>query len=367
MTPVFRNIQALEQEVARQSIRLSSDIITVSFGVLMNLYKNKELIIQPEYQRLYRWTNSQKTALIESILLSIPIPPIFVAEDEEGIWELMDGLPILATVFSFFGELNIDVSKLDTPLDAENNDLSDEDLIFNTNKWELEAGGLLKGLKGFNIDTLPQKYKLLLKRGVCRVEILRSENNTNIKYELFKRLNSLGMSLNPQEVRTIFYRNADSAVMSLVSELSQHPIFKKLTNLSAQQKRARYDQELILRFVAFLNKIEPMDDNTEHYLNHFVEKSIHQIDFPSMYYKKSFNDTLQLLDSLNDGTLFKNQNNAFESMMVGLAQNIEKYKNNSDLLRQKIQCFKNDVLFKQSVGVKNRLQRANQIFSDLNL
>ena len=95
----------LDTQISEERKRLSTDKMDISFGELINLYKNDELIIRPEYQRLFRWSNLQKTLLIESILLGIPIPPIFVYEDENGVWELVDGLQRVATVISFFGEL----------------------------------------------------------------------------------------------------------------------------------------------------------------------------------------------------------------------------------------------------------------------
>ncbi|MBF0241002.1 MAG: DUF262 domain-containing protein [Desulfamplus sp.] len=156
---------ALEKEISEERGKLSTDRMDISFGELINLYKNGELIIRPEYQRLFRWTSKQKTALIESILLSIPIPPIFVAEDKEGIWELVDGLQRVATFISFFGEFDSTTE----------------------NRWKLEAGGLIKNLNGFDIDTLPSKYKISLKRAVCRVEIIRVSSNIRIKDELFAR------------------------------------------------------------------------------------------------------------------------------------------------------------------------------------
>ena len=168
MTHILKNIIQLEQEVAHQKMQLSIDSINMSFGELINLYKNKELIIRPEHQCFFRWTAKQKTALIESMLLSITLPPIFVSEDENGVWELIDGLPIVTTFLSFFGEFGSDSPSIG-------------------HKWALEAGGLLKYLKGFTIDTLPQKYKIILKRTTCRVEILRSESDSNMKHELFNR------------------------------------------------------------------------------------------------------------------------------------------------------------------------------------
>jgi uncharacterized protein with ParB-like and HNH nuclease domain len=179
----------------------------------INLYKNGELIIRPEYQRLFRWKPQQKTALIESILLSIPIPPIFVAEDKEGIWELVDGLQRVATFISFFGELNTDVSRL--PYQTDNEEDVEEDgegEVSIGNKWSLEAGGLIQSLEGFNIDTLPNKYKINLKRAVCRVEILGGKSNISMKYELFKRLNSGGSKATPQEIRNAIYRAINPAI-----------------------------------------------------------------------------------------------------------------------------------------------------------
>lgn len=83
-----KQLAILDTEISHERDRLSSDRMDISFGELINLYKGQELVIRPEYQRLFRWNQKQKTALIESILLGIPIPPIFVAEDKNGIWEL---------------------------------------------------------------------------------------------------------------------------------------------------------------------------------------------------------------------------------------------------------------------------------------
>ena len=113
-------VTLLEDAVSKERKRLSSDRLDISFGELINLYKNNELIIRPEYQRLFRWSESQKTALIESILLSIPIPPIFVAEDKNGVWELVDGLQRVSTFISFFGELKEDEWKFE----CQNNETS---------------------------------------------------------------------------------------------------------------------------------------------------------------------------------------------------------------------------------------------------
>jgi uncharacterized protein with ParB-like and HNH nuclease domain len=366
---------ALQDEITNERSRLSSDRMDISFSELMNLYQSKELIIRPEYQRLYRWTSKQKTALIESILLGIPIPPIFVSEDENGIWELVDGLQRVATFVSFFGYLTDNVTNLSAQYDEEE---GEEENIKLENEWTLEEGSLLKKLEGFNINTLPSKLKVNLKRAVLRVEILRGESGIEMKYELFKRLNSGGSSLKPQEIRNAIYRGTNPQLNNLIAELSQDTTFRKLTGLSKQRKRELYDQELVLKFIAFLNNAENINDNTERYLDAFMENTVRDEAFDYNYYKNTFKDVLGVIDTLENPNVFRTSKglfvpSEFEGITIGIAQNMDYYKNNTELLANKIDELKADITFKQSSGsasnsknrIKNRLKRANEIFSTL--
>ena len=80
---------------------IRTESVDFSFGELLNLHKDGEIVIRPEYQRLFRWTYEQRSRLIESILLKLPIPPIFLIEDENGILELIDGLQRTSSVLQF--------------------------------------------------------------------------------------------------------------------------------------------------------------------------------------------------------------------------------------------------------------------------
>lgn len=71
---------------------MRTDAYQMSIGEIVNMYSEKEITIDPEFQRLFRWDIGQKSKLIESLLLGIPLPSIFVFENEEGGWELIDGL-----------------------------------------------------------------------------------------------------------------------------------------------------------------------------------------------------------------------------------------------------------------------------------
>ncbi len=374
----------LEEEVDIERKRLSADRMDVSFGEILNMYKSDELIIRPEYQRLYRWNAAQKTALIESLLLSIPIPPIFVAEDDDGVWEIVDGLQRVSTFISFFGDLKDNFSVITTD---KSNDNDDDFELFesdteeasqseNGNKWVLESGTIIENLEGFSIDTLPNSFKINLKRSVCRVEILRGQSKTEMKYELFKRLNSGGSKLTPQEIRNAIYRGVDVRLNELLLRLSQNTLFQETTPLSKRKKEELYDQELVLRFLAFFNKADSINENTEMYLNKFMENTVRDKDYDYEKMENLFNRTLMLINNTSNSTsVFRNHLNRFvpaffEGIMLGIAQNIDQFEENPDLVVEKINELKEDEDFKAYSGsasnsksrIKKRLTRANEIF-----
>ena len=93
----------LKEEIEARASKIYRDSYQMSIGELINLYKDGEMDIHPEFQRVFRWSESQKTKLIESILLNIPIPSIFVSQGEDGVWDVIDGVQRLSTIFQFVG------------------------------------------------------------------------------------------------------------------------------------------------------------------------------------------------------------------------------------------------------------------------
>ena len=94
-------ITAVDEQVKK--VRTSS--LDVSFNELLDMHKTAELRIDPEYQRLFRWSEGKQSRFIESIILEMPIPPIFVIEKEDGRYELIDGLQRISSYLHFRGEL----------------------------------------------------------------------------------------------------------------------------------------------------------------------------------------------------------------------------------------------------------------------
>ena len=96
---------SLQKEIDLMAKSIKTDNYPMSIGELANLYLDGDLQINPIYQRMFRWDITQQSALIESILLNIPIPPVYVYQNEKGKWNLIDGQQRLSTIFKFMGIL----------------------------------------------------------------------------------------------------------------------------------------------------------------------------------------------------------------------------------------------------------------------
>ena len=112
----------LKEEITSKSSQIFRDSYQMSIGELINLYRDEELEIHPEFQRVFRWNEYQKTKLIESIMLNIPIPSIFVSQNELGIWDVIDGVQRLSTIFEFVGVYKDDSGEIQEGFTLERTD-----------------------------------------------------------------------------------------------------------------------------------------------------------------------------------------------------------------------------------------------------
>lgn len=349
-------IPHLEKEIERQRNSFSTDRLDMSFGEIMNMYERDEIIINPAFQRLFRWSNDQQTRFIESLLLGIPIPPIFVAEDIDGKWEVVDGLQRISTVLSFFGVLKSVPEK---------------------NNWILDEGERIEALEGFTNLTIPMKFKLNIKRAVCRVEIIRWNSDYDMRYELFNRLNTGGTPLTPQEIRNCIYRGTSTDFNDFLKKLANSEKFKSLTQLNEDQLNELYNEELVLRFVSLYNNRNQIRVSIGQHMTNFMREALDNPSFDYKKYETIFNEVLEILNPLGK-EIFRQPDNAFatalfDTIMIGIAENIALYKgaNALDLIKGKIVELRDDqVLLKfsrkggnnQRHRILNRLKEANRIF-----
>ena len=280
----------ISAEIQKYRQEIKSERMDMSFGEIINMYRDKEIIISPEYQRAFRWDEQRQSDFIESILLGIPFPSIFVATNPDGKWELIDGLQRVSTVLSFFNELK----------DEEGNP-------YPKNGLKLVEGSMLKGLKDITIDTLPLEYKLQIKRTPCRVEIILKESEFKMRYELFKRLNTGGEGLSRQEIRNCIFRGLDSRYSEFVAELSRNDIFREIVNISVSNEEKMYYEELILRYLTLKNKgTRYSQSNIQDYMDDYLENQCKESDEIQIQKDKElFLDIMKILEELKDENIFK--------------------------------------------------------------
>lgn len=351
----------VDEEINERKKDLQNGKLDMSLGELSSMYVEEDLIINPEFQRLFRWDKYQKTRLIESILVGIPIPSIFVVENEEGQWELIDGLQRLSTVFSFMGKLK------------------DKD----KNNWKLGEGDILKKINKLTFDDLPPRARNLIKRYVCRVEIIYYGSDYNTRYELFERLNTGGSPLSDQEIRNAIYR-ADSPDFNefLTRNGTKNKQFIDLVNVSDNKINNLYVDELVLRFCSLYEK-QKITKNLSNHLDSYMKDIVKRTKNDSMKIydlEHIFKRTINLLINLNKNNIFWRENGfsatLYDGIMIGLARNINLYEkqDSQKLLISKIEELKNNTEFNiefsgsQSHNAKNimgRLNIADKIFSDV--
>lgn len=234
---------------------------------LHDRYKDGELSLQPDFQRQFVWDATRSSRLIESVLLGVPLPIIYLAEEPNGNESVIDGQQRLTSFFEF--------------LDGT---------------MKLSGLRVRETLNGMKFSQLPKEAQSIIKKTSLRAITIKRESDKDLKFEIFERLNSGSVALNDQELRNCIYRGP---YIKLLKELSEDSDFRKLLNFSGPDKRMR-DVELTLRFAAFyqttyLNYSPPMKT----FMNSNMEKhqylSLNDQDDVRQAFKKSCQLVFSLL------------------------------------------------------------------------
>lgn len=185
-----------------------------------------DLIVSPDFQRHYVWDRQKATNLIESALLGIPIPVIYLAEENDGRRSVIDGQQRLTSFFSF--------------IDGKFPDGKD---------FRLGNLQVYPEYKGKRYSELPKDVQLRISKYVLHTITLKKESDPELKFNVFERLNTGAVALNDQELRNCIYRGPYN---ELLKELANNSDFKDIIGIEGNERRM-LDVELVLRFTAFLN------------------------------------------------------------------------------------------------------------------
>lgn len=254
------NIEKLDKKITSLEKNTISDWTPVLIEHLVIKYDKEKLNIKPKYQRVFRWNKEQKSKFIESLLLGIPLPSIFVAEDENWKWELVDWLQRISTILEFSQNKRF----------LENYISNSESIL----EW-LEWWQYLKDLEWITWEQLPEKYQNRILDTKIYVWIIKNTWDVKSKFELFQRLNTWGTKLSNQEVRNCLLVDKKGNIYNRIEKISKNNNFEVLIdNVSIDKIVAKENMELVLRCIALQNITIEQNIKIEKLIDDFVYKLI---------------------------------------------------------------------------------------------
>ena len=272
----------VEEKIKFQKINIAQ----VTFSVFETVRKVERGDIQlgATFQRNPKWLPDKKSRLVESIILDIPIQAIYLSEEEENKYEIIDGQQRIRTITEF----------IDNKFKLENTAFCKEDTFFK----ELDPS-IQRKIEDFQIV----------------IFVVKKDNHPDVKFEIFERINTGAVKLNSQELRNCAYRNKG---IPFIKELVNEEIFKKVIKDKQVSINGMQDQELVLRFMSFYYKgVEAYTGNLKKFLNDTLE-NYEQYRNREKEFKKVFIETMN-----NIYTVFGN-----EAFVIRVKGNEKKHKIN---------------------------------------
>lgn len=219
------------------SISIESKIVPMD--TLLRRLRQNSIRLAPTFQRNYVWDDTRKSQLIESLMLRIPLPMFYVAANEDGTWDVVDGLQRLTTIRDFLLGEELDEDGKKTVLDAK---------ILTLNKLEF-WGDRFNGKSFKKLRNQIENARIVnnILETELRFTVINPGTPEEVKRNIFKRINTGGMPLTQQEIRHALYQGNSS---ELLAKLVNLPVFKNAVDNSVNDSRMA-GRELILRFLAF--------------------------------------------------------------------------------------------------------------------
>ena len=341
--------------------KIRIDHQNINLGSIIENLTHNEIDLNPDFQREGDlWSDSKKSQLIESILLGLPLPSFYFSEDEiTGKWQVVDGLQRLSTFKSFIVDKTLELQGLEFLKDYEGkkyNDLTREDA---------------RKISGFKVN----------------IYIIDKQTPKNVKFLIFKKVNTAGLILTPQEMRHALNQGEPT---KLLKELANFEEFKIATCNSISSKRQE-DRDFTNRFVAFY--LLGYEDNYDGSLDEFLNIGMGKIsDLDSAMIadlKYNFKKAMHLSSEIFGNDAFRKRFNlsdyrkpiskaVYDAVSVNLAWLSDDARaillNNKEIFRNRlIDAFRNDDLFLRSTStatatksnVKIRFEKIKSIIQSI--
>jgi hypothetical protein len=349
-------------DVERHRNDIVTDTYTVTWRELISQYKDNELTINPDYQRLFRWDVDQQTQYIESILLNIPSPPLFLSRTDDGGFEVIDGLQRISTLLKFFaGEI--------VPVQASQPQEEDETQNDIAKPSVLTEGRIVPALDGFTATSLPESLVRIIKYARITVILLERGSNKRARYEVFRRLNRFGSLLSDQEIRNCTARLLGKEFPDQLRGFAEKPFVRAVLGLSEESQRRMGVEENLLRLLAMNFSEKPLKHQIREFLDDFMEFAAEGKFRLTAEIALRLEKTFQRIhEAIPDGNAFRLRNqgfstNLFDVVGTGVFQNVDTLKPSQ--LKQRFETLLDSPDLKALIGAGSNTRKKLQGRIDL--
>ena len=353
----------LRDEIDNAKRTVVTDTVAITVGEIASMYAANELNILPEFQRLFRWSDDRKSNFVESILIGIPVPPAFAYENDNGTWELVDGLQRISTILEFMGILR----------DPDTGALRRSCLI--KTKYLPSLEGVVWKAQNDQELALETSLQLFFRRSRIDFQILKHPSDPKTKFDLFQRLNRGGAYANEQEVRTCSMVLANADLTRRMREFCATPAFGTIFRLTDEQRKVQRDLDYLVRVIAHTASDLPRGTDVQEFLDHTILRVLAEPGAFEALETAKWTVTA-LHRALDDVALIPPEERAkgiaprfslraLEGIVVGIGRNraaIEKLSDPDDFIRQRVATFwlQDDVVAMSAAGLRGtvRIQRS---------
>jgi hypothetical protein len=304
---LFTTAKEINEKYRKGEMRIVTEQGRINLDSIATLLDSEQggkrkYILNPEYQRRKRWSNKQKSLLIESFIINVPIPPIFLYEVEYAVYEVMDGLQRLTAIYDFYKD-----------------------------NFALESLEYWEELNGYKYSELPENVRGGIdRRHLSSIILLEEtakskEEAEHLKQIVFERLNSGGEKLTPQETRNALYNGKFNQLCIRLAEnakfrkMWRFPLENEVENLLLKSEdelkdtnyssaimnsyRKMDDVELVLRFFAYRH-IEQMNSSVDKFLDNYLKQANNYPQETINQLEKIFEETIDLIYSIFEEKAF---------------------------------------------------------------
>lgn len=223
--------------------KIRVDTRQMTIDLVLGRIKLKEIDLAPDFQRQAGiWKDAAKSRLIESILIRIPLPAFYMDATDEDKWLVIDGLQRLTALKQFVIDKQLKLRRLEYLTDVE----------------------------GKTYDELPRKYQRRIQETQITVYLIEKGTPPEVKFNIFRRINTGGLPLSPQELRHALNQGKATKFLARLADSQE---FKRATGITNTRKQLRMeDRDFVLRFLAFT--LTPYTDYKAKSLDFFLNETM---------------------------------------------------------------------------------------------